>query len=162
MSLIYHLPKSKYLLWYLMNGQFEVFGGIRKSRKLAKEKGILALPDPKCGKKLSNEVVSAVVDFCNDDEYSRQMPGKKDCFSVGKNVCKQKRHILCNLKELYVPFKNTNPEMKIGFLKFCTLRLKYCFLAGASGTHSVCVCTIHQNVKLLLQPIDAAYKELLS
>ena len=42
---------------------------VRKSRKLAKEKGILALPDPKCGKKLSNEVVSAVVDFCNDDEY---------------------------------------------------------------------------------------------
>ena len=144
-----------------MNGQFEVFGGIRKSRKLAKEKGILALPYPKCGKKLSNEVVSAVVDFCNDDEYSRQMPGKKDCFSVGKNVYKQ-RHILCNLKELYVPFKNTNPEMKIGFSKFCTLRPKYCFLAGASRTHSVCVCTIHQNVKLLLQPIDATYKELLS
>ena len=90
------------------------------------------------------------------------MPGKKDCFSVGKNVYKQKRHILCNLKELYVPFKNTNPEMKIGFSKFCSLRPKYCFLAGASGTHSVCVCTIHQNVKLLLQPIDATYKELLS
>ena len=75
---------------------------------------------------------------------------------------KQKRCILCNLKELYVPFKNTNPEVKIKFSKCCTLRPKYCFLAGASGTHSVCVCTIHQNVKLLLQPIDATYKELLS
>ena len=98
---------------------------VRKSRKLAKEKGILALPDPKCGKK-------------------------------------QKRHIICNLKELYVPFKNTNPEVKIGLSKLCTLRAKYCFLDGASGTHSVCVCTIHQNVKLLLQPIDATNKELLS
>ena len=52
---------------------------VRKSRKLAKDEGILALPDPKCGKKLSNEVVSAVVDFFNYDEYSRQMPRKKDC-----------------------------------------------------------------------------------
>lgn len=38
----------------------------------------------------------------------------------------------------------------IGFSKFAELRPKYCILAGASGTHSVCVCTIHQNVKLML------------
>ena len=30
------------------------------------------------------------------------------------------------------------------------LRPKHCILAGASGTHSVCVCTIHQNVKLMV------------
>ena len=30
------------------------------------------------------------------------------------------------------------------------LRPKHCILAGTSGTHSVCVCTIHQNVKLIV------------
>jgi hypothetical protein len=31
------------------------------------------------------------------------------------------------------------------------LRPKECVLAGGSGTHSVCVCTIHQNMKLMFQ-----------
>jgi len=36
--------------------------------------------------------------------------------------------------------------------------------AGASGTHAVCVCTIHQNVVLLIHAaqIKELYKDLLS
>ena len=30
------------------------------------------------------------------------------------------------------------------------LRPKECVLAGSSGTHSVCICTTHNNVKLLM------------
>ena len=41
----------------------------------------------------------------------------------------------------------------MGFSKFTELRPPYCVLAGASGTHCVCVCTIHQNVKLLFESI---------
>lgn len=55
----------------------------------------------------------------------------------------QKRLVLCNLKELYQNFKDKHPSLKIGFSKFAELRPRYCVLAGASGTHSVCVCTIH-------------------
>jgi len=35
---------------------------------------------------------------------------------------------------------------------------------GASGTHAVCVCTIHQNVVLLIHAtqIEESYKDLLS
>ena len=33
-------------------------------------------------------------------------------------------------------------------------------MPGAAGTHSVCVCTIYQNAKLLLSQIGANYKEL--
>ena len=40
--------------------------------------------------------------------------------------------------------------MKIGFSKFAELRPKECVIAGSSGTHSVCVCTTHQNVKLMM------------
>lgn len=35
-------------------------------------------------------------------------------------------------------------------LQVAELRPKHCVLAGTSGTHCVCVCTIHQNVKLML------------
>ncbi|XP_025262218.1 uncharacterized protein LOC112637213 [Camponotus floridanus] len=33
---------------------------------------------------------------------------------------------------------------------FSSMRPKHCVLAGASGTHSVCVCPIHENIKLLI------------
>ena len=81
------------------------------------------------------------------------MPGKKDFVSVlsaSGRIHVQKRLILCNLKELYQHFKMKYPQQHIGFSKFAELRPKHCILAGASGTHSVCVCTIHQNVKLML------------
>ena len=66
---------------------------------------------------------------------------------------KQKRLVLGNLKELYQAFKNEHPTLHIGFTKFAELRPKHCILAGASGTHAVCVCTIHQNVKLMLEGV---------
>ena len=58
----------------------------------------------------------------------------------------QMRLFLGNLKEVYQQFK----EKKIGFSKFAELCPQHCVLAGASGTHAVCVCTIHQNVKLMM------------
>ncbi len=63
----------------------------------------------------------------------------------------QKRLILSNLKEAYELFKQQNPTKTIGFSKFADLRPKHCILAGASGTHSICVCiVIHQNVILMM------------
>ena len=103
-----------------------------------------------------------------DDEYSRQMPGKKDYVSVGRGrnerVHMQKRLLLCNLRELYSEFKEKNPNAKIGFSKFCSLRPKWCIIAGSTGTHSVCVCAYHQNAILLLSAIkwELTYKDLIS
>ena len=59
---------------------------------------ILANPECKRGKKLSIEKVNAVIQFYEDDEFSHQMPGKKDCISTGNKQYKQKRLILSNLK----------------------------------------------------------------
>jgi len=81
------------------------------------------------------------------------MPGKKDYISVkvnGHRMQMQKRLMLNNLKELHNLFKNSHPTIKCSFSKFASLRPKHCILAGASGTHSVCVCPIHENVKLLI------------
>ena len=72
----------------------------------------------------------------------------------------QKR-LLCNLKEFYFAFKQNHADVKIGFSKICGLRPNWCVLAGAAGTHSVCVCTYHQNTKLFVSAInwDYSYKD---
>ena len=62
----------------------------------------------------------------------------------------QKRLVLCNLKELYRLLNDKFPNVAKGFSKFADLRPKHCDLAGASETYSVHVCTIHQNVKLMM------------
>ena len=146
------LPKS----WSLLKIQQE-FGVsnymARKSKKLVEEKGVLSLPGPKPGPSLLPETVDIVRSFYESDDISRVMPGKKDFVSVkkeGKRLHVQKRLVLSNLREVYCEFKEKFPDQKIGFSKFAEIRPKHCILAGASGTHSVCVCTIHQNVKLMM------------
>ena len=71
--------------------------------------------------------------------------------------------MLCNLHELYVAFKEQNPDVKV-FSKFCSLHPKSCVVAGKSGTHSLCVCTMHQNAVLLVDALDwdVTYKDLIS
>ncbi|XP_046689161.1 uncharacterized protein LOC124375086, partial [Homalodisca vitripennis] len=134
----------------------------RQAQKLYKEKGLLAEPEPRRGKKLSPEVVELVTNFYQSDEQSRVLPGMKDVVSLGKKKYEKKRLILSNLNEIFANFKREHPDIKIGFSKFCTLRPKWCVLAGASGTHSVCVCTIHQNVLLLIHAaqLEESHKDL--
>jgi hypothetical protein len=85
---------------------------------------------------------------------SRVMPSNEDYISmkvIGVKIHEQKWMLLCNLKELYSHFKNSYPGVKVGFSKFASLHPRNCIMAGASGTHSVRLCTIHWNVKLMLE-----------
>ena len=70
---------------------------------------------------------------------------------------------LCNLQELYTAFKEEHPNVNIGFSKFCALRPKWCVLDGLKMNHSVCVCSAHQNVMLLVDAMDwnLTYKDLI-
>ena len=122
----------------------------QRSKKIVEEQGVLSLPSPKAGHSLVVETVDVVHSFYQSDDISRVMPGMKDFVSVRKDCKRQKRLVLSNLKEAYSEFKQKFPDQKVGFSKFAELRPKHCILAGASGTHSVCVCTIHQNVKLII------------
>ena len=72
-----------------------------EARQLAREKGILAFPEPKRGKCLSKEVENSVKLFYENDEYSRLMPGANDYVKTARNVYQQRHLLLCNLKELY-------------------------------------------------------------
>ncbi|KYN21878.1 hypothetical protein ALC57_05740 [Trachymyrmex cornetzi] len=129
----------------------------KKGKDLRDANGILADTTLKAGKALSNSTVENVVDFYISDENSRIMPGKKDVVSVknenGRSLV-QKRLLLLDLKGLFCLYKERNQDFPIGFSKFALLRPKECILPGASGTHSVCVCIIHHNCKLLLDAID--------
>ncbi|GBL94241.1 hypothetical protein AVEN_215235-1, partial [Araneus ventricosus] len=137
---------------------------VRKAQKLFKDQGFLAEPARRNGKQLSPDIIELVKKFYQLDEQSRILPGMKDVVSIGKKVYEKKRLILCNLGELYSNFKLEYPNLKIGLSKFCSLRPKWCVLAGASGTHLVCVCTIHQNVILLIHGagFEEEYKQLMS
>ena len=124
----------------------------RAAKKLAKEKGVLSTPNPKPGRSVPETIIEQVKRFYESDDVSRQMPGKKDCVAMnvnGKKTTVQKRLILCNLKECYQKFKEKSVA-NIGFSKFASLRPRNVVLPGGSGTHTVCVCAIHQNVKLML------------
>ena len=131
---------------------------VKQARQL-KDHGILADPKPKVGRKLSKQIEEKVTAFYQNDEYSRQLPGKKDCKSVkgpdGKRKLVQKRLLLLNLNELYENYKAKYPEDKIGRSKFCALRPPQCISVGCRGSHSVCVCTIHQNVKSMLSVLPS-------
>ena len=145
------LPRS----WSIRQVQ-EEFGAsnymVRKAKELVKQKGILSTLNPRHGHALAVETTDLVQRFYESDEVSRIMPGKKDYVSVRqaeKRVHIQKRLILGNLREIYQLFKKF-PSQSVGFSKFAELRPKHCVLAGASGIHAVCVCTIHQNLKLMM------------
>lgn len=147
------LPKS----WSCQRIQKEFgvsFHMARKSKQLVEEKGILSVPDIKARNKLPDSTLTLVKQFYLSDEISKQMPGLKDTKSVkledGTRELRQKKMLMANLDEIYVDFKILHPVEKIGFSKFAELKPPECVLAGDSGTHSVCVCTIHQNVKLIV------------
>lgn len=140
---------------------------VKLARDLEKKQGIMPdLAKRISGNVLSPETLNKVTEFYLCEENSRICPGKKDYVAVridGKSMHKQKQLLLCNLNELYVKFKETYPNIKIGRSKFCDLRPKWCIIAGASGTHSVCVCSYHQNVKLMIDGagLNIHYKDLL-
>jgi len=147
------LPKS----WSIRKivGQFHASNYMaRQAKKLVEEKGILSTPNPKSGHFLAKKIVEDVKEFYSCESISRLMPGMKDFVSVNVNGGRQhlqKRLVLCNLKEAYEEFKCKYAQHKIGFSKFAELRPRECVLAGSSGTHAVCVCTTHQNIKLMFQ-----------
>ena len=77
---------------------------------------------------MAQETIDLIHAFYEEDEYSRQLLDKKDYVSIQKGVHKQKQFVLCNLHKLFVAFKESNPNVKIGFSKFCTLFPKWCVL----------------------------------
>ena len=100
---------------------------VRRAREVKIQSGFLTVPEWKSGRTLSIIVTDAVHDFFENDEHTRLMPGRKDSVSIKRNAQKQRRLLLCNLKEAYATFKEGQNDIKIGFSKFCSLRRKWLF-----------------------------------
>ena len=76
-------------LWFFKVSEYVV----RVARELRDESGILSKPSPKKGKAINPDHLQLIHAIYENDEYSRQMPGKKDCVSIAKGIHKQKRLI---------------------------------------------------------------------
>lgn len=125
---------------------------VKKVKQKVIQDGVLFIPEKSKGHPLFKTTEEKIQEFFRNQDISRELPGKKEFKSVyenGKRVQKQKRLILGNLNEIFHLFKEKYPFEKVGFSKFASLRPRECVLAGASGTHVVCVCLIHENFKLL-------------
>ena len=127
----------------------------RTAKQLRKTKGILSVPDAKTPSNILNtEIENIIQQFYIDDEISSVMPGKNDYISLRVNGVKQKvqkRLMLMTLKEAYQMLKKKYPKnFKFSFSYFASRRPQNCIFPGSSGTHTVCVCSIHENIKLMM------------
>ena len=104
------------------------------------------------GNHFSSAITDKVKKFYYQPDINVQMSGSKDCISVkddnGTKIKEQKYLLFGNLREIYAVFKEENLDLKLGFSTFAALKPKECVFAGSAGTHTVCVCSTHQNVKL--------------
>lgn len=106
---------------------------------------------------LSEAMKQLVQEFYITDDISWQAPGRKDRVIIretdgeGGKVkrTEQVRYLLMSLKEASNKFTEVNPTKKIGLSKFCELRPKRVKLFDHIP-HNVCVCSYHENVRLLL------------
>lgn len=133
------------------------------TKKLVAEKGILCEPNKRAATNhITEEVKNRVVKFYLTDNISQPCAGKRDFVTINENnekVRKQRRLVLMNLEEAYALFKQQNIGQKIGFSTFAALRPKECLLAlNNCGTHTVCVCQYHQNVKLIFEPMKKIFE----
>ena len=123
-------------------------------------------------KRISDELKLSIKEFFENDEISRMCPGKKDCRKID-GIVHHKRMLLHNVSNVYNLFINDYKDKMnidnedfikpIGLSKFHMLRPKWCISVASNGLHNVCVCAIHQNVKLMVNslPIKIDYRELI-
>lgn len=128
-------------------------------REIAKSIGLDVSVSPTSAKRsiITEETISLVNDFYNNNDISWQAPGRKDHVIIretneeGEKVKKivQARYLMMSLREAHTKFMEENPDTKIGLSKFCDLRPAHVKLFDHLP-HQVCVCSYHENVRLIL------------
>ncbi|CAH0558559.1 unnamed protein product [Brassicogethes aeneus] len=123
---------------------------VKKAKNLRKICGYGSFPDAKIGNSIPNKVLEVVNNCYLSDDVSRVIPGMKDIKSFRKNGGERQRvsvRTFLNLSYIASTI-DTFWEIKISLTKFREMRPPYCILAGGKGSHNVCVCKIHQNLRL--------------
>jgi hypothetical protein len=77
----------------------------------------------------------------------------------GDKVQKTETHlVLCNLKEAYLKFTETRPDIAISSSEFSELtKVEY---SSWCSWYTLHVCTVHQNMKLMMQVIVHLYNQI--
>ena len=119
-------------------------------------------PNKVHGLKLATETEEMVHKFYNDNEVSWQAPGMKDFIikydADGEKKRVQKKYLLMTLREAYELFRKQHPDVYIGKSKFSELRPVH-ILPQRYTPENVCVCKIHENVRLLLKALHTVSPE---
>lgn len=119
----------------------------------------------KSKRSLSVDTKIAVEDFYSNDDISWQAPGKKDRMIIRENSTEGKvlkrtiqlRYMLMSLREAYSQFQKSHPTITIGLSKFSEFRPKHIKLFDKIP-HNVCVCSYHENIRLLLLALKSSTK----
>mgnify|MGYP001554452841 CR=1 FL=1 len=98
--------------------------------------------------KLSTKTKEAVRNFYYEEHISTQRPEKRFCsMKHGAGYL-----MAVSLKQSYDIFRENNPNQKIGFSRFCTLRPKNVKLQKQNHRR-VCQCPYCENIKLKLKSL---------
>lgn len=102
---------------------------------------------------MKEDIKEAVEEFFLTPDLSWQASGKKDYKIVQDSKGeKMKVQLTVTLKEAYGLFQELHVDKKISFSKFCCFRPEHVKLRDQTPA-SVCLCGIHENMRLLIQPI---------
>lgn len=92
-----------------------------EAKRLLNERGVHSTIGPREASGLDENIKNAAMQFYEDDETSRAMPGQRDCVTIrkdGKRQAVQKRLMTTTLREAYNRFKELNSKIQIGFSSF--------------------------------------------
>jgi hypothetical protein len=128
----------------------------RKAFNLRLTEGAFSYPVPSDRPGMSEETKFLVKRFYLMDDNSRPLPGIRGARYViegGVRTQVARRWILMTLEELFQSFVQTHKDVKIGRSSFAKLKPINCKWPGQKGHHVQCTCIVHENFKLMLQPL---------
>ena len=105
----------------------------------------------------------SIIDYYSSEDNSYTMPGKRDYVQTtvgGRKVLIQKKLLFYTVHDLFLKFveEYQGNENLPSFSYFASLKPIECIHAGDPGSHSICTCAEHQNVKLKLHALTRKIK----
>ena len=142
------MPKSPTKQRAVVNGLAKRVG-LELSPKITHNHG------QRINQRFTEENKKLITDFYVNTDVVYTMPGMHDEMTVWENGIKSKRrkyYLIMFLKEVYELFKQTYPDMTVGFSKFASLRPANVLLLKDQHPN-MCKCEIHENFLLKIKGI---------
>ena len=124
-----------------MKINWENAGKIKSRTKLARKK---------YEGKITAKVIEKIQGFYLNDSISRVSTSKKN---ISKRTGTVRRYMKFSIKDVFIMFRNVEPEIKVSFSKFYMLKPKNVKTAGKTPMESS-LCPYCLNVRLKLQKIN--------